>query len=112
MPLPILHTERLLLVPLANRHLELEVELDSDPEVLRYLSGRANTRDEVIESHARRMAHARKGLVVGTPGQVRAQLEALAAEYAVDEAMVLTITEDYATRLRSYELVAQAFGLS
>jgi RimJ/RimL family protein N-acetyltransferase len=57
---PILHTERLLLVPLADRHLDLEVELDSDPEVLQYLSGRAHTRDEVVESHARRMAHARK----------------------------------------------------
>jgi RimJ/RimL family protein N-acetyltransferase len=57
---PILHTERLVLVPLADRHIELEVELDSDPEVLRFLAGRAHTRDEVIESHARRMAHARK----------------------------------------------------
>jgi RimJ/RimL family protein N-acetyltransferase len=56
---PILHTERLLLVPLANRHVEREVELDSDPEVLRYLSGRAHTPDQVVESHARRMAHAR-----------------------------------------------------
>ncbi len=55
---PILRTARLALVPLADRHLELEVELDSDPEVLRYISGRARTRDEVIESHAVRMASA------------------------------------------------------
>ncbi len=60
MPQPILHTDRLLLIPLADRHLELEVELDSDPEVMRYLSGRAQTRDEVVESHARRMALSRK----------------------------------------------------
>jgi luciferase family oxidoreductase group 1 len=59
-----------------------------------------------------RMAHARKGLVVGAPEQVRAQLEALAADYAVDELVLLTITEDYATRLRSYELVAQVFDLA
>jgi luciferase family oxidoreductase group 1 len=59
-----------------------------------------------------RMARARQGLVVGAPEQVRAQLKALADEYGVDEVMALTITEDYATRLRSYELVAQAFGLS
>jgi len=56
MPQPILTTDRLLLVPLADRHLELEVELDSDPEVHRYLSGRARSRDEVVESHARRLA--------------------------------------------------------
>ena len=57
---PVLRTPRLLLVPLADRHLDLEVELDSDPEVLRYLSGRARTSDEVVESHARRMAHGRQ----------------------------------------------------
>jgi RimJ/RimL family protein N-acetyltransferase len=56
MPQPILRTARLLLVPLADRHLELEVELDSDPEVHRFLNGRALTRDEVIASHRRRMA--------------------------------------------------------
>lgn len=57
---PILRTDRLFLIPLADRHLELEVELDSDPEVHRYLTGRARSRDEVIESHARRMDLAAK----------------------------------------------------
>ena len=55
-PQPVLRTARLLLVPLADRHLDLEIELDSDPEVLRYLSGRARSRDEVAGSHERRMA--------------------------------------------------------
>jgi RimJ/RimL family protein N-acetyltransferase len=55
-PQPILRTARLLLVPLADRHVGLEVQLDSDPEVLRYLDGRAQSRAEVVESHARRMA--------------------------------------------------------
>ena len=57
---PILHTPRLLLVPLEDRHLDLEVELDSDPEVLRFISRRAHSRDEVVASHANRMALARK----------------------------------------------------
>jgi RimJ/RimL family protein N-acetyltransferase len=60
MPQPILRTERLLLVPLADSHFELEVELDSDPDVLRYLVGRARSRDEVAESHQRRMAASAK----------------------------------------------------
>lgn len=60
MPQPILRTERVLLVPLADRHLDLEVRLDSDPEVLRYLAGRPSTRDEVVAAHARRMALAGK----------------------------------------------------
>ncbi len=58
MPQPILRTERLLLVPLGDRHVELEVALDSDPEVLRYIFGRARDRDEVLASHAQRMASA------------------------------------------------------
>jgi RimJ/RimL family protein N-acetyltransferase len=57
---PVIHSERLLLVPLADRHLELEVELDSDPEVLRFISGRAHTREEVLRSHAERMALGRR----------------------------------------------------
>jgi len=57
---PILRTARLLLVPLAERHLQLEIQLDSDPEVLRYIAGRARPRDEVVASHARRMALANK----------------------------------------------------
>ncbi|GAA1535154.1 GNAT family N-acetyltransferase [Actinomadura kijaniata] len=60
MPQPILRTERLLLVPLADRHLDLEVHLDSDPEVLRYLDARTPTRDEAVATHRRRMAMAGK----------------------------------------------------
>src|SRR6476660_8864704 len=58
MPQPTLHTDRITLVPLADEHLEWEVELDSDPEVMRYLGGRASTRDEVEAGHARRLAAA------------------------------------------------------
>jgi RimJ/RimL family protein N-acetyltransferase len=60
MPQQTLQTDRITLVPLADEHLESEVELDSDPEVMRYLSGRASTREEVESGHARRMAAARK----------------------------------------------------
>lgn len=57
---PIMHTERLLLVPLDERHFGLEIQLDSDPEVLRYISGRAHTPDEVEQVHRERLALARK----------------------------------------------------
>lgn len=56
MPQPLLRTERLVLVPLAERHLELEVRLDADAEVMRYLTGRAQTPDQVRASHVRRLA--------------------------------------------------------
>ena len=60
MPQQILHTRRLTLMPLADEHLEWEVALDSDPEVMRYLTGRASTREEVEASHGRRLAAAQK----------------------------------------------------
>jgi luciferase family oxidoreductase group 1 len=50
--------------------------------------------------------------VVGTAEQVRAGLEQVADAYGAEEAMVVTITYDHAARLRSYELIAQAFGLA
>ena len=53
-----LRSDRITLVPLADEHLELEVELDSDPEVMRYLTGRARTREEVERLHQRRLAAA------------------------------------------------------
>jgi RimJ/RimL family protein N-acetyltransferase len=59
MPQLTLLTERLTLVPLAEDHLDFEIELDSDPEVMRYLSGRALRRDEVEQAPRCRLAAAR-----------------------------------------------------
>jgi alkanesulfonate monooxygenase SsuD/methylene tetrahydromethanopterin reductase-like flavin-dependent oxidoreductase (luciferase family) len=50
--------------------------------------------------------------VLGNPDTVRTKLLGLADAYAADELMILTITGDYLTRRRSYELVAKAFDLS
>src|SRR5690349_4204739 len=50
--------------------------------------------------------------IIGAPDTVRAGLEALAEEYGADELMVVTITFDHAARRRSYELLADAFGLA
>jgi RimJ/RimL family protein N-acetyltransferase len=56
-----LETDRIRLVPLADEHLEYEIELDADPEVMRYLGdGRARTRDQVEEAHRRRLAVAER----------------------------------------------------
>ena len=50
-------------------------------------------------------------LVVGGPERVRAKLKELAEALELDEIMVVTITFDHAARVRSYELLAQAFGI-
>ena len=46
---PRLTTSRLRLEPLTLEHTDLLVELDSDPEVLRHIFGRALSRAEVVE---------------------------------------------------------------
>lgn len=56
--------------------------------------------------------HARRRSVVGTPDQVKERLLALAADYQADELVVVTITHDFKARLRSYELLAEAFDLA
>jgi alkanesulfonate monooxygenase SsuD/methylene tetrahydromethanopterin reductase-like flavin-dependent oxidoreductase (luciferase family) len=49
--------------------------------------------------------------IVGSPATVRAGVEAAVREYNADEAMIVSITHEHETRRRSYELIAQAFGL-
>jgi len=49
--------------------------------------------------------------VIGSPERVRAELEALAVDYGAEEVIVVTITHDHGVRQRSYELLADAFGL-
>jgi luciferase family oxidoreductase group 1 len=49
--------------------------------------------------------------VIGTPEKVRAQLTEVAEQYGAQDVMVVTITYDHAARRRSYELIAEAFGL-
>ena len=52
-------------------------------------------------------------MVVGTPGEVRAGLDAAADEYGgADELMLVNIMPDHAPRVRNYELVAREFGLA
>ena len=50
--------------------------------------------------------------VVGSPATVRAGLKQVAQEYGADELQIVTITHDHAARRRSYELIADAFGLT
>ncbi len=59
-------------------------------------------------AHVERM---RAKALVGAPEQVKAKLEALAARHGAAEVAVLTATHEPAARLRSYELLAEVFGL-
>jgi luciferase family oxidoreductase group 1 len=62
-------------------------------------------REQMIVDNARRRS------IAGAPEQVRAQLERFAREHQADELVIVTITQDAKSRLRSYELIAEVFGL-
>lgn len=47
--------------------------------------------------------------ISGTPERVREKLEQLAASYGAEELNILTITYEFAARVRSYRLISEAF---
>jgi luciferase family oxidoreductase group 1 len=58
-----------------------------------------------------KIAQSRATMVVGGPARARAGLVAVAESFDVDELIVVTVCHDPAARLRSYELLAEAFDL-
>nr|WP_254627903.1 LLM class flavin-dependent oxidoreductase [Myxococcus sp. CA040A] len=54
----------------------------------------------------------RKRVVCGAPAQVKEQLLGMAEEFQADELLITTIVHDHRARLRSYELLADAFSLT
>lgn len=58
-----------------------------------------------------RIRHNRHRMIAGTKDQVKEQLQALADAFDVDEIVVATMTYSFEQRLRSFELLAEAFDL-
>lgn len=94
-----------LAAPIDLRRLHMALNIDSpiptDEEAARH---------SYSDEEQRYVMGQRARAVIGSPATCRAALEEMAARYEADEVMVLTITGSYATRLRSYELLAAAFG--
>ncbi|MET0622047.1 MAG: LLM class flavin-dependent oxidoreductase [Pyrinomonadaceae bacterium] len=63
------------------------------------------------EAELLRLTRDRERMVVGDVAQVRGRLLGVAEHYGVEELLLVTITHDFESRLRSYELIARAFGM-
>jgi luciferase family oxidoreductase group 1 len=50
--------------------------------------------------------------IVGDPATVRSQLDELVEKTQADEVMVVTLVHSHEARVRSYELLAEAYGLT
>ncbi len=85
---------------------------------LRLYAGRPSPLPSVAEARAHPYTPAERAqvqvnrdrLIWGDTGVVRDRLCALAGRVGVEEVMVTTMVHDHAARLRSYALLAQAFG--
>lgn len=54
-----------------------------------------------------RLQENRKRMIVGDPKQVKEQFIKLCEDYQTDEIMLVTITHDFAAKLKSFELIAK-----
>ena len=95
-----------LAAPIDLRRLHMALGIDAPVPTAEEAAAHRYTEREraYIQSQRERLIH-------GAPDEVRSKLLALAERFGADEVMILTITGDYASRRRSYELVAKAFGL-
>jgi luciferase family oxidoreductase group 1 len=75
-----------------------------DPDAVLAMEFSAAEREVIARNRAR---HA-----IGSPDEVRAKLEKLAADTEADELMVTTMIFDHAARKQSYTLLAGTFGLA
>jgi luciferase family oxidoreductase group 1 len=90
-----------------------------DLSLLRVTTGRSSPYPSVQEAEAYPytdhelavIRHNRQRTIAGAPEQVRDHLVRLGAQCGVDEFVIVTITHDSKARVRSYELLAQAFDL-
>jgi luciferase family oxidoreductase group 1 len=89
------------------RRLHMALNMDTPVPTLEEAERHSYTAEE-----RRYVLSQRDRAVIGGPEKCRREITALAERYAADEVMLLTITGDYATRLRSYELLAAAFALA
>ena len=70
------------------------------------------TSQDYSEAEKQRIHLNRARTVLGDPESVKSQLLELAKRYNVDEIVVITNVYDFGARCRSYELLAEAFGLT
>lgn len=92
-----------------SRRLDMAYNLDTPVPTQAQAEERSRGYTDQERAH---ILQQRSRLVHGSPQSCKEKLLRIADQYSADELMVLTITGDYATRLASYELLAEAFGLA
>ena len=92
-----------LAAPIDLRRLHMALDIDSPVP-----TEEETARHRYSEEEKRYVLGQRPRAVIGDAAHCRRELTEMAARYEADEVMVLTITGDYASRLRSYERLSEA----
>ncbi len=58
------------------------------------------------------MLTAGRRFITGSPARVKASVESLARDYGAQEIFLVNILHSHTARRRSYQLIAEAFGLA
>jgi luciferase family oxidoreductase group 1 len=90
-----------LAAPIDLRRLHMALNIDSPVPTYEEAA-----RHRYSDEERRYVLSQRERAVIGGPEKARTELTALVERYTADELMVLTITGDYDSRRRSYELLA------
>src|SRR5688572_19435541 len=93
-----------LAAPIDLRRLHMALNIDSPVP-----TAEEAARHRYSEDERRYVLSQRARAVIGGPEKSKAELKNLVERYGADELMVLTITGDYESRRRSYELLIDAF---
>ncbi len=64
------------------------------------------------EVENRRVHQNRQRLIFGTPDKVKSEIQAMANRYETNEFIILSNCYEFSARMRSYELIAEAFELA
>lgn len=59
-----------------------------------------------------RMQENRKRMIVGSPEQIKRKIESLCEEYRTEEVMIASIIHRFEDKVKSFRLIAEAFGIS
>jgi len=93
-----------LAAPIDLRRLHMALNIDSPVPTYDEAA-----RHRYSDEERRYVLSQRPRAVMGGPEKAKRELREMTARYAADELMVLTITGDYDSRRRSYELLIEAF---
>jgi alkanesulfonate monooxygenase SsuD/methylene tetrahydromethanopterin reductase-like flavin-dependent oxidoreductase (luciferase family) len=93
-----------LAAPIDLRRLHMALDIDAPVP-----TAEEAARHRYSEEERRYVISQRSRAVIGGVRKAKDELQELVERYAADELMVLTITGDYESRRRSYELLVEAF---